>query len=85
MKKQIKYSLITAVILSLGIIVYFPMQKMARAHVNKMTGVSDHPLLCTDCHLYMIKSGPIHSLFNKKYYSPINLVVSKDGSRLYVV
>ena len=50
-----------------------------------MTGVKDHPLLCANCHLYMIKSGLISKLVNREYRSPFNLAISGDGRRLYVV
>ena len=76
---------ILAILVVLGLIIYFPGHKMARAHVNYLTGVEDHPLLCLNCHLYIVSEGPIAKMVNKDYYSPINLAVSKDGSRLYVV
>jgi YVTN family beta-propeller protein len=69
----------------LGLIIYFPGGKWARTHVNYMTATGDHPLNCFSCHLYTQKSGFIYKLVNKKYLSPFNLAVSKDGSRLYVV
>lgn len=69
----------------LGLVIYFPGRKLARAHVNYKTAVEDHPLLCTSCHLYNQKDGLIAKLVNKDYYSPLNMDVSKDGSRLYVV
>ena len=70
---------------ALGLIAYFPGHKLARSHVNIKTGVEDHPLLCTNCHLYIQRSGPVSKLVNRDYYSPFNMAVSKDGSRLYVV
>jgi YVTN family beta-propeller protein len=84
-KSKHKYILLFGILISLGLVVYFPGKKLARTHVNNMTGVTDHPLLCANCHLYMIKSGPIAKLVHRDYYSPFNLAVSKDGSRLYVV
>ena len=69
----------------LGVIVYFPGRKWARGHVNYMTAVEDHPLNCLSCHVYTQKSGIISKLVNRNYLSPFNLIVSKDGSRLYVV
>jgi YVTN family beta-propeller protein len=69
----------------LGLIIYFPGRKWARGHVNYMTAVEDHPLNCFSCHVYTQKSGFISKLVNRKYLSPFNLTVSKDGSRLYVV
>ena len=69
----------------LGLIAYFPGKKWARGHVNYMTAVDDHPLNCFSCHVYTQKSGFISKLVNRKYLSPFNLAVSKDGNRLYVV
>jgi YVTN family beta-propeller protein len=69
----------------LGLIIYFPGRKWARVHVNYMTAVEDHPLNCFSCHVYTQKSGFISNLVNRKYLSPFNLTVSKDGTRLYVV
>jgi YVTN family beta-propeller protein len=77
--------MLLGILISLGLAIYFPGRNLARTHVNKMTGVTDHPLLCSNCHLYMIKSGAISKLVNRDYLSPINLAVSKDGSKLYVV
>ena len=69
----------------LGLIIYFPGRKWARGHVNYMTAVEDHPLNCFSCHVYTQKSGFISKLVNRKYLSPFNLAVSKNGDRLYVV
>lgn len=76
---------ITAVIICiLGFIILIPGKKLAREHVNYITAVNDHPLLCTNCHLYKVKHGPIHRLVNKDYYSPMNIAVSTDGRLLFV-
>ncbi|HAQ17859.1 MAG TPA: hypothetical protein DCR40_01345 [Prolixibacteraceae bacterium] len=85
MKISTKNRWILGILVLLGLIIYFPGHKFARAHVNYRTGVEDHPLLCLNCHLYMNTSGPIAKMVNEDYLSPINLAVSKDGSRLYVV
>ncbi len=69
----------------LGLIVYFPGRKWARVHVNAKTAVDDHPLNCLSCHLYTQKSGFISKLINRKYLSPFNMAVSKEGDRLYVI
>ena len=69
----------------LGLVIYIPGRKWARTHVNYITAVEDHPLNCFSCHIYTQKSGFISKLVNRKYLSPINLAVSKDGKRLYVV
>ena len=80
-----KTLLISGIIIILGLIVYFPGKKLARAHVNYKTAVEDHPLTCTDCHLHITDNRLIKSLVNKDYYSPLNLAVSKDGGLLYIV
>jgi YVTN family beta-propeller protein len=85
MKRSNKLFVASAFIIALGIFAAFPGHKLARAHVNLKTGVTDHPLLCTSCHLYIRKSGLISKLVNRDYYSPFKMAVSKDGRRLYVV
>jgi YVTN family beta-propeller protein len=85
MKKFYRILLFTLVFLVFALVVYFPAHKQARAHVNYVTAVEDHPLNCFSCHLYISKSGFISKLINKDYLSPFNLTVSKDGKRLYVV
>jgi YVTN family beta-propeller protein len=85
MNRSYKLFLIFGVLISIGLVVYFPGRRAARKHVNYKTGVEDHPLLCISCHLYIQKTGPISKLVNKDYYSPFNMAVSKDGSVLYVV
>jgi YVTN family beta-propeller protein len=70
---------------ALGLLIYFPGRKWARGHVNHQTAVTDHPLNCISCHLYTQKDGLLAKLVNRKYLSPFNLAVSKDGNRLYVV
>jgi len=69
----------------MALLIYFPGRKWARAHVNEKTATTDHPLLCTSCHLYEQKTGLVSKLVNAKYLSPINLTVSADGKRLYVI
>ena len=76
---------LSGIILVLTLLIYFPGRKWARAHVNEKTATTDHPLLCTSCHLYIQKTGFISKLVNARYISPINLTVSGDGKRLYVV
>jgi YVTN family beta-propeller protein len=73
------------ILLVLGLLIHFPGQKLAREHVNSKTAVNDHPLLCISCHLYTSKNKVISGFINADYYSPFNLAVSSDGSRLYVV
>lgn len=76
---------LSGIILVLALLIYFPGRKWGRAHVNEKTATTDHPLLCTSCHLYIQKTGLIAKLVNARYLSPINLTVSGDGKRLYVV
>lgn len=82
---RIKLILILGIILGIGWLVYFPGRKMARIHVNEKTAVTDHPLLCTSCHIYISKNKLITKIVNTDYYSPFNVAVSKNGNRLYVV
>ena len=84
MERSAVYKLI-GIFIVLGLIIYFPGRKIARAHVNYQTAVDDHPLLCTSCHIYTKKTGVISKLINADYYSPLNIAVSNDGARLYVV
>lgn len=74
----------SGIILIIGLVILIPGRKLAREHVNTKTAVNDHPLLCTNCHLHIVKRGPIAKLVNRDYYSPMNIAVSGDGSRLYV-
>jgi YVTN family beta-propeller protein len=80
-----KLVIFLGIILALGLIIRFPLHKLAREHVNYKTATTDHPLLCTSCHLYTQKTGIISKLINAPYLSPFNLTVSSDGKRLYVV
>ncbi|MCJ7759040.1 MAG: hypothetical protein MUP24_12955, partial [Gillisia sp.] len=77
--------LIFGVIFILGLVVYFPGRSAARMHVNSKTAVDDHPLLCSSCHLYTRKEEVILDMINADYFSPFNLAVSNNGSRLYVI
>ncbi len=83
--KKAKLLIIIGVIFVLGLLIYFPGHKAARTHVNYITAVDDHPLLCTSCHLYTSEKKWISKIINEDYYSPFNMAVSNDGSRLYVV
>jgi YVTN family beta-propeller protein len=85
MKRSTILFRLSAIILVLALIISFPGRRWARAHVNEKTATTDHPLLCTSCHLYTQKTGIIAKLVNADYLSPFNLAVSSDGKRLYVV
>jgi len=73
------------VIFILGLVIYFPGQKMARTHVDYITAATDHPLKCTSCHLSQTQNKWIYKWMNEDYLNPFNLAVSNDGKRLYVV
>jgi YVTN family beta-propeller protein len=81
MKKAIRF---TGIFIFLGLIILIPGKKLARKHVNYQTATTDHPLLCTNCHLYMHKNSPLAKFVNEDYYSPLNLAVSNDGKLIYV-
>ncbi len=83
--KKIKFLLFFGALFVIGLIIYFPGQKLAREHVNYKTAVTDHPLKCTSCHLSTSKNKFIVKMMNEDYYSPFNMAVSNDGNRLYVV
>lgn len=85
MKKYYKIWIPAILVLLIAYLVFVPLRKWGRAHVNYMTAVDDHPLLCTNCHLYTQKSGLFYALLNTTYLSPFNLVVSKDGEKIFVV
>jgi YVTN family beta-propeller protein len=70
-------------LITVSYLLWLPFHKWARNHVNEQTGVNDHPLLCTSCHLHITKNQVISFFTTKEYYSPIN-VVEKKGT-LYVV
>ena len=80
-----KFIIILGIILVFGLIVYYPGRKLARAHVNQKTAVTDHPLLCTSCHVYTSKNKLVSKMVNADYFSPFNIAVSNNGNELYVV
>lgn len=83
--KTSKLRVIFGAIVVLGLIVYFPGRKLARAHVNEKTAVTDHPLSCTSCHVYISQNKFISKMVNADYYSPFNIAISNDGNLLYVI
>jgi YVTN family beta-propeller protein len=80
-----KIILISGMVVLGALLVHFPGRKLARNHVNTKTGVTDHPLICTSCHIYISKNPVIKKLVNEEYYSPYNMAVAKKGNRLFVV
>ena len=77
--------MVLGVLIVLAIVIHIIGHRVARAHVNYMTAVEDHPLSCASCHLYTSKNPLVRKLINADYLSPFNLAVSGDGNRLYVV
>jgi YVTN family beta-propeller protein len=57
----------------------------ARAHVNYVTAVDDHPVACWRCHIYTERDNFIANMLHETYVSPYNLAISDNGDRLYVV
>ena len=82
MRKVLLFTIFLSV---LGLIIIIPGKKWARNHVNYQTATTDHPLLCTNCHLYIHKDNLPSKFLNKDYYSPLNLEISNDSKLVYVV
>lgn len=59
--------------------------RAARAHVDYITAVDDHPITCWSCHVYTQQDNVIARVMHETYISPYNLEISEDGERLYVV
>jgi len=76
---------ISALLIGIGLLVFYPGRQLARAHVNERTGVTDHPLLCTSCHVSISKNKLITGLINADYFSPFNMAVTNDGKTMYVI
>lgn len=85
MRTQTKILIFTTVLLVLIFMIHGPVKNIARTHVNLKTGVSDHPLLCTSCHLYISHNPVIRYITTAEYVSPFNLAVSADGKMIYVI
>jgi YVTN family beta-propeller protein len=60
-------------------------KKAARAHVNYLTAVEDHPITCRTCHIYTQQDNIIAKMLHETYVSPYKLSISGDGEKLYVV
>lgn len=80
----IKLTVAVVVLTALTAILYPRIRKWGRAHVNYITATEDHPLTCLSCHLPNSRNPVISKLMNARYYSPFNLAVSGDGTKLYV-
>ncbi|MBN2349160.1 MAG: beta-propeller fold lactonase family protein [Bacteroidales bacterium] len=85
MKKYYLIIPIIGILYLAGHLISKPAKKWARAHVNYITEVDDHPLNCLNCHLYEKEEGPIYKILNRQYISPLNLTLSKEGNKMYVV
>lgn len=83
--KKTRLLILIGVLLALVLIIAFPGRKLARAHVNEKTAVTDHPLLCSSCHLYTSQNKFISKFINEDYLSPFNLDISNNGEKLFVV
>jgi len=83
--RRIKLIVISALLIGIGLLVFYPGRQLAREHVNGKTGVTDHPLLCTSCHVSISKNSLITGLINADYYSPFNMAVTNDGKTMYVI
>lgn len=82
---KLKIYLISGFLIGLTLLIVYPGQQLARAHVNERTAVTDHPLLCTSCHVPISKNKLISKMINADYYSPFNLAVDQQDKWLYVI
>lgn len=82
---RLKIYLISGLLIGLTLLMLYPGQQLARAHVNERTAVTDHPLLCTSCHVPISKNKLISKMINSDYYSPFNLAVDQHDKWLYVI
>ncbi len=57
----------------------------ASDHVQHVMGGVPGPVNCTSCHIYMKKDSWVKGLLEETYLTPVDVAVSGDGSRLYVV
>jgi YVTN family beta-propeller protein len=85
MKRYYILTSIIGIIVLTGWLLSKPVKKWARGHVNYITEVDDHPLNCLNCHLYEVEEGPVYGILNRQYVSPLNLVLSGNGNKMYVV
>lgn len=82
---RLKTYVIIAVLSGLGLLIFIPGRQLAREHVNERTAVTDHPLLCTSCHIPISKNKLITRIINADYFSPFNLAVDNKNRWMYVV
>ena len=82
---RLKTYVIITVLSGLGLLIFIPGRQLAREHVNERTAVTDHPLLCTSCHIPISKNKLITRIINADYFSPFNLAVDNKNRWMYVV
>ncbi|MCA0930890.1 beta-propeller fold lactonase family protein [Lutimonas saemankumensis] len=82
---KLKLYMIIVALTGLVLLIFFPGRQLAREHVNERTAVTDHPLLCTSCHIPISKNKLITRIINADYYSPFNLAVDATNQWMYVV
>lgn len=58
--------------------------RWADKHVRYITGGQPGPANCLPCHVHINKNAFVEHFLKKSYLSPLDVVVSADGSRLYV-
>jgi len=56
----------------------------AAAHAHKFAGNDSASVDCLPCHVYPVQSGVLGRVLQERYLSPRELVVGRDGKRLYV-
>ena len=71
-----------AVVVAVGLLIG---HRAARAHVDYMTAVDDHPITCWSCHLYTQQDNILARMMHETYVSPYNLEISEDGNKLFVI
>jgi len=82
---RIKHILIIgSIALAIGAIWIFG-GRWARAHVNYITAVDDHPITCWTCHVYTQQDNVIARMMSETYVSPYKMDISEDGNTLYIV
>lgn len=82
MSRRKIYGIIAAVfVLGVG---YMAFYRWSVEHATYMTGGVEHPIGCVSCHVYPERDGLLANMLNEDYLSPLNAVVSPDGSKIYV-
>lgn len=54
------------------------------AHVDHYTGDTPRTANCLSCHVYAKGGTPLDRILRPRYRSPLNLALSRDGSRLFI-